>query len=254
MKLLAVPVGHVTSKMPQMEGTPPNPVMAFIIQTAGETVLFDTGMHPHVREDAVAYWGGIARRHLVPVLPDEADVVSRLEAAGIAPKNVTLVINSHLHNDHAGMNRFFPDSRILVRQREWDHAITVMDDNSSGFVRNDFYDDNALPDFFDYESECDLLGNGVLTLVSTPGHTPGHQCLKITFPSGARHILSGDAVYSAGQLDTGDPPAITWDRDVAVESVKRLAGLRDSGASVHVCHDPGEWNGVEKVQTVYEET
>jgi len=253
MRLLAVPAGHVTSKMPEMEGMPANPVMAFIIESAGETVLFDTGMHPHVREDPVGYWGGIARRHLVPVLPDDADVVSRLGSAGISPKDVTIVLNSHLHNDHAGMNRYFPDSRVLVRKREWDHAITVMDENSSSFVRNDFYDEQALPEFFDYDTECDLLGNGVLALVSTPGHTPGHQCLRITFPSGAQHILSGDAVYNAGQLDTGEPPAIHWDRDRAVESVKRLAGLRSAGATVHVCHDPGEWRGVEAIKTVYEE-
>lgn len=129
----------------------------------------------------------------------------------------------------------------------------MVDQNSSGFVRNDFYDESALPEFFDYEDECDLLGNGALTLISTPGHTPGHQCLKIRFPSGAVHILSGNAVYSAAQLDAGEPPSIAWDSTIATQSVRYLASLRDAGARVHVCHDPGQWEGVDKVLTIHDE-
>ena len=60
MKLVAVPGGYVASKMPEMQDQPPNPITAFVIQSAGETILFDTGMHPHVRVDPVGFWGGIA--------------------------------------------------------------------------------------------------------------------------------------------------------------------------------------------------
>lgn len=44
MKLVAVPAGYVASKMPEMQDQPPSPIMAFVIQSAGETILFDTGI------------------------------------------------------------------------------------------------------------------------------------------------------------------------------------------------------------------
>lgn len=255
MKLSAIPCGTIAANF---SGDPefvpsPMPIMAFLVETGGEVVLFDTGMHPVVRTDAVGYWGRIARRRLVPDLPEQQDVVSRLAEVGMTPDDVTVVINSHLHNDHAGMNRFFPNSRVLVRQREWDYAITVMDEDSSGFVRGDFYDEDNLPELFEYDDECDLFGTGDLVLISTPGHTPGHQSAAIRFGSGATHVLTGDAVYSADDLVTLSPPTVYSDRDAAVESVKRLAALRDGGSTIHVCHDPSHWAGITAVRPIHEE-
>lgn len=253
MRLSALHCGTITSTM----GDPPDPIqlpiMAFVVETGGEVVLFDTGMHPHVRTDAIGYWGRIAKRRLVPDLPDGADVVSRLAQAGITVDDVTVVVNSHLHNDHAGMNRFFPNSRILVRKREWDFALTQMDADSSGFVRNDFYDESNPPELFDYDGDCDLFGTGDLVLLSTPGHTPGHQSASIRFSSGATHVLTGDAVYAYEDIALRRPPGVTWDREVAIESIDRLADLEASGARIHVCHDAGHWDHAEPVSIVHEE-
>lgn len=253
MRLTSLHCGTISSTM----GDPPDPVrlpiMAFVVQTGGEVVLFDTGMHPHVRTDAIGYWGRIAKRRLVPDLPEDADVVSRLAEAGLRPEDVTVVVNSHLHNDHAGMNRFFLASRVVVRKREWEFAVAAMDADSSGFVRNDFYDEANLPELIEYDDECDLFGTGELVLVSTPGHTPGHQSARIRFGSGATHVLTGDAVYAYEDIALRRPPGVTWDREVAVESIQRLADLEADGARIHVCHDAGHWAHLAPVSVVHEE-
>ncbi|WP_134324147.1 N-acyl homoserine lactonase family protein [Cumulibacter soli] len=253
MRLTSLHCGTITSTM----GDPPDPlqlpIMAFVIETGGEVVLFDTGMHPHVRTHPIDYWGRIAKRRLVPDLPEGADVVSRLAEAGYGPQDVTVVINSHLHNDHAGMNRFFPHSRIVVRRREWDYAITQMDADSSGFVRNDFFDEGAPPEFIEYDDECDLFGTGDLVLVSTPGHTPGHQSAKIRFGSGSTHVLTGDAVYAYDDIALRRPPGVTTDREAAIASIDRLADLEADGARIHVCHDAGHWAHVQPTAVVHEE-
>ena len=45
-----------------------------------------------------------------------------------------------------------------------------------------------------------LFGDGSVTIVATPGHTPGHQSLLIRLPKTGAHLLSGDAVHFQGQL------------------------------------------------------
>lgn len=256
MRLLSVPVGHIDADQSLVgggTGTVTYPVMCFLVEAAGERVLFDTGMHPAVRDDAVAHWGKVARRRLVPRLDDDGDVVARLRASGVRPEDVGLVVNSHLHNDHAGMNLAFPGSRTLVRTREFEYAVSLMDTPSSGFVRADFFDVARPPELFDYETSYDLLGDGSLILLSTPGHTPGHQSMLVRFPSGARYVLSGDAVYSCSDLEAGRPPGIVWDDELARRSARRLQAMAQDGAQVLVCHDAGTWAGQGQVTTIHSE-
>lgn len=256
MRLLSVPAGHIEADQTLVgggTGTVTYPVMCFLVEAAGERVLFDTGMHPAVRDDAVGHWGRVARRRLVPQLDAGGDVVGRLRASGLGPDDVDLVVNSHLHNDHAGMNLAFPRSRKLVRTREFEHAVSLMDTPSSGFVRADFFDAEQLPELFDYESSYDLLGDGSVVLLSTPGHTPGHQSLLLRFPSGTEYVLSGDAVYSCGELAAGRPPGIAWDSEMAGQSARRLQAMAQDGTHVLVCHDAKTWAGQDQVTTIHSE-
>jgi glyoxylase-like metal-dependent hydrolase (beta-lactamase superfamily II) len=99
-------------------------------------VLFETGMNPEVRRDPIGYWGTLARKHLVPVLPDGATGPARATAG--MRGDLRYVVNSHLHNDHAGMNTAF-DRSLAVRasgtrtpQHSWPRP--------PGYVRNDFTD------------------------------------------------------------------------------------------------------------------
>jgi N-acyl homoserine lactone hydrolase len=229
------------------------PVMTFFVETSEGVVVWDTGMCERVRDDAVGYWGPVAKRAMAPTLDHGHDVVARLGQAGYSVDDVHLVVNSHLHMDHAGMNGAFPAAKVLLRRRELAHAVKFMDEPSSGFVRNDFYSAQAANHEFDYEERHSLMGDGSLTLVSTPGHTPGHQCLVIRFPSGRAFVLSGDVVYSTAQLDEGRPPGLGWDRAMATASVETIASLRRDGAEVLVCHDALTWRGVRDVAEVHHE-
>jgi N-acyl homoserine lactone hydrolase len=256
MRLLAVPVGSIDADQTLVgggDGTVTYPVMCFLLEAAGERVLFDTGMHPAVRDDAVGHWGEIARRRLVPTLDDDGDVLSRLRAAGLEPDDVGLLVNSHLHNDHAGMNLAFPRTRTLLRRREYEHAVSLMDTPSSGFVRADFFDAERPAELFDYETSYDLLGDGSVVLLSTPGHTPGHQSMLLRFPSGVEYVLSGDAVYSCGELEQGRAPGIAWDAELAGHSARRLQVMAQDGANVLVCHDAATWAGQDQVTTIHSE-
>lgn len=103
----------------------------------------------------------------------------------------------------------------------------------------------------EYEPDDTLTAR--LELISTIGHTPGHQSLAVTFPSGRRFVLSGDAVYNREQLETGQPPGLTWDREAATQSVGVLGALVEKGATVLISHDPRLWVDVATVAPVWDE-
>jgi glyoxylase-like metal-dependent hydrolase (beta-lactamase superfamily II) len=84
------------------------------------------------------------------------------------------------------------------------------------------------------DGDHDLLGDGSVRLLSTPGHTPGHQSVAV----GERLVIGGDVVHYASVLDDHRFPAFADDFTAQAESAERLRGLRDAGAVVSPGHDP----------------
>lgn len=230
------------------------PSMCFVLEHPEATVVWDTSMHPAVCTDPVGHWGPLAESVTVPeYVPDEL-LTARIALLGIDVEAVGIVLNSHLHNDHCGMNRFFPGATVMGRRCEVEHAEAQMTNPISGYVEADFHGDGQRRELFDYDDRHDVFGDGIVELVSTIGHTPGHQSLAITFPSGRRFVLTGDAVYTTTQLATGAPPGLTWDRDAAIESSRHLGRLAaDDATTLLVPHDPATWAEVGDVATVWSE-
>ena len=239
--------GEVSGDMAQI------PVTCFLVQHPRGLLLWDTGMNPAVRTDPLGHWGGVAKRTLVPNLGPGESVVERLASAGVPRADIDVVVNSHLHNDHCGMNLSFPSSRVLIRERELAHARELMDVKSSGFIRADFFGNGDQFEVCEYEDEYDIFGDGKVKLISTAGHTPGHQCLQVTFPSGQSYVLSGDAVYTHEQLCAHRPSGISWDKEAMVRGAQRLDDLAKTGARILVAHDPEEWSGLTSSQLIHEE-
>ena len=84
------------------------------------------------------------------------------------------------------------------------------------------------------EGDHDLLGDGAIELLATPGHTPGHQSVRV----GGSLILAGDAIHYASTLDDERFPVFAEDPDAQAASAGRLKSLRDDGATVLSGHDP----------------
>jgi len=90
----------------------------------------------------------------------------------------------------------------------------------------------------------DLFGDGAVRIVSTPGHTPGHQSLLITFEERPPLVLLGDAAYSLEKMRQRRLPAIVWSPDAMVESWERIERIeRDTGAELRCTHE-ADYSGV----------
>ncbi len=203
------------------------PIPAYVIETEQERILVDTGLHPAAADDPARRYENAAALDVFK-LELERSVSEQIDL-----DTITMVVLTHLHFDHAGGLALLPPSvPVVVQRREWEAG------HDAAAVERNFY----LP--VDYgaareqvtlvDGDHDLLGDGSIQLLLTPGHTPGHQSLCV----GDQLVLGGDVTHFASGLDDHRFPVFADDFAAQASSADRLRALRDAGATVLPGHDP----------------
>ena len=203
------------------------PIPAYLIDAGTERILVDTGLHPDAVRDRARRYG--RAEALGPVqLEQERSVAEQLELA-----TVTRVVITHLHYDHAGGLDLLPASvPVVIQRREWEAA---HDRESIGRNFLQPVDYAAVVDrVVLVDGDHDLLGDGSIELLATPGHTAGHQSVRV----GERLVIGGDVSHFASGLDDHRFPLFADDHGAQAASAERLRALRDAGADVRPGHDP----------------
>lgn len=241
VRLRAFTCGWLTARLGAfLEGEPGEirvPVPSFLIEHPRGRVLFDTGLHPATQTDPAGRLGrGVAAAYRVEFRPGE-EIVGRLAGLGLAPADVDLVVNSHLHFDHTGGNALLPDARLVVQRREWE-AGADPDLAAANFFQRQDYDHGHDVQLVD--GEHDLFGDGRVVCVPTYGHTPGHQSLRVLLDSGPV-LLAADACYLRRTLESLHLPPIAFDPDAMRRSLLDLRELRARGTRIFFGHDPEFW-------------
>lgn len=96
------------------------PVIAALVQSGTRLILFDTGCHPDAMRGR---WPATWAEYFAFAASEEQTLPRQLALAGYAPSDVTDVVLSHLHMDHAGNVGLFRDARIWVHRRELEYAL-----------------------------------------------------------------------------------------------------------------------------------
>jgi len=149
---------------------------AYVISGGGQTILVDTGLGPSTN----------------PELPGQ--LVTHLRDEGFAPEDIDTVIFTHLHLDHVGWNfqdgrPTFPRSRYVVQQVDWDFFRTKTDDPIVAAQVVPLEKTGVL-ELVSGETQF----TSQITLVPTPGHTPGHQSVIVS-SGGDRAFIAGDVSH-----------------------------------------------------------
>jgi N-acyl homoserine lactone hydrolase len=221
------------------DGTLTVPVPSYLIVHPKGRVIFDSGLHEATMDDPVAHLGAPLARFFTVHFHRGEEIAGRLEAIGVAPDRVELVVNSHLHYDHCGGNAQLPNADVIVQDREVTHAKTV--DARSGYLRNEWDTGQKLRMV---DGEHDVFGDGSVVCIPTYGHTPGHQSLRVRTEQGGEFMLCGDACYLKESLDKLHTPGVVADRDAMVAVFHRFREMRDAGVNVMYGHDPEFWKTV----------
>jgi N-acyl homoserine lactone hydrolase len=216
------------------------PIPVFLIDHPGGLVLFDSGLHPDAGPDPRGRLGAAAVALFQVELAADETVGARLGTLGVDPGRVRYLVNSHLHFDHTGGNACVPNARIVVQRAEWAAGHDADLTAANHYNARDY---DLGHDVLQVDGEHDLFGDGRVVCLPTPGHTPGHQSLRVRMDRGDI-VLTADACYLRRTLEELRLPAVVHDAPTMLASLHRLRALAAAGARIVYGHDPEFWAGV----------
>jgi N-acyl homoserine lactone hydrolase len=228
------------------------PIHVFVIEHAHGLVLFDTGQDIASLTDPRYYPSSPLMRLIYRRLarfemrPNET-VSAQLGALGHRVEDVRWVVLSHLHQDHIGGLRELTGARFVVSSTEW-QAMMAPNAETAGFLPRHTDLPGATWDKVVFESTSDsglapftsahdLLGDGSLVLLPTPGHTLGSLSMLVRRRDGPL-LLVGDLTYDVEGMRRGLMPgigsrAVLGKTAAQVLELERLTG----GLAILPAHD-----------------
>ncbi|MFQ3591161.1 MAG: MBL fold metallo-hydrolase [Chloracidobacterium sp.] len=149
-----------------------------LVRTPHDTILVDTGIGTKWSAKHIDMYG----------IAHETTVPQSLAALGLTPEDVTLVINTHLHFDHAGGNTYrteqgtvrptFPKARYVIQRAEYEHAQHPHERDRASYLREDWEPVAAAGQFVLVEGEVEVSPG--VWVVPVRGHNDFTQCVRVS--------------------------------------------------------------------------
>jgi glyoxylase-like metal-dependent hydrolase (beta-lactamase superfamily II) len=169
-------------------------------------------------------------------------LASELEAVGVKPTDIKYLAISHSHPDHIGNVSLFPQAMLLVQKAEYEWP--------TPFGAGRFRPEHPV---IKLEGDHDVFGDGSVTILATPGHTPGHQSLLVKLPKTGALVLSGDAVHFKSNWDNRGVPSANTDKDQTLASMQRIADvIRNEKAQLWINHDKAQRDSLKMAPGFYD--
>ena len=229
-----------------------SPIGAFLVEhpTSGP-ILVDTGMHPLTATHPKRNLGPIVGRAFKGLQLEVSETVpAQLRARGLSPDEIGTVLMTHLHADHTSAMSEFTNATFVISETEWNAARARLGP-LNGYVRGHlpavssvrFVDFERGRSWEGLERTIDLLGDGTIRLVSTPGHTVGHLSVLVEAEEGPAFLL-GDAVYTLRNLREDILPWRTADDEASRRTMRQLRSYAERHPKVPLIptHDADVWD------------
>jgi 4-pyridoxolactonase len=214
------------------------PVYFLYIEHPDGKLLVDTGMDRAFVDKNLPFEK--------PMQAPDQTMEAALAKCGAKPKDISLVIMSHLHFDHCCANRLFPHATFLVGRKELEFAYNPMF-QKLGYWRELF----DLPELR-YEAVWgDVEVVKGVSMVFAPGHTPGHYAVTTELPNQLL-VFAIDTAYTKENMEKKIPTGFHTNPIEQVESMARLERIAfASNAPIFYSHDPDEFKNYTKAPQFY---
>lgn len=201
----------------------------FLVEHPTGLCLFDAGQSARAAlHGYFPRWHPFFRLSRFELAPED-EAAAQLRRLGVMPDDIRWVVLSHLHTDHSGGVAAFGSAEVIVSRLEWRRASGI-----SGRLRGylpQHWPPGLQPRLVDldeppvgpFAGSFELTGDGTLTAVALPGHTPGHIGL-LARADGHAYLAVGDLVHAAAELASAYP--------------ELGAFCAREGVSVLAAHDP----------------
>jgi glyoxylase-like metal-dependent hydrolase (beta-lactamase superfamily II) len=172
-------------------------------------------------------------------------LASQLAALKIPPESVTDIAFSHFHADHVGNANLFTAARLYIQEPEYDAAFGP--DPAKFNFNPALYGKLQNNPLVKLGGDFDVFADGSVVIISTPGHTPGHQSLLVRLPERGAVVLSGDLVHFEKNWVNRRVPARNFNKDQSAESMEKIAALlARENAQLWINHDKAQSDAIPK--------
>ena len=166
-------------------------------------------------------------------------LVSQLAEIGVTPEQVKFLAFSHSHGDHVGNGNLFTSATLYIQQPEYDAAFGP-EPAKYGF-NPATYDNLRNNPVVKLQGDFDVFGDGSVKILSTPGHTPGHQSLLVRLPKTGAVVLSGDVAHFRENFVNRRAPGFNFNVEQSLQSMDKIAGvLQSEHAQLWINHDAAQ--------------
>ncbi|TCP44761.1 metallo-beta-lactamase superfamily protein [Tamaricihabitans halophyticus] len=212
------------------------PSHCVLVDTPDGKLLWDTSCPP----DWEQRWEPTGLQEFFPydAATEDEYLHSRLEQLDLQPGDIDYVVLSHLHFDHAGNANLFKNSEatLVCSDKEKEFAFGFEGAFQGAHLKADYED----LEFETVSGDTEFLPG--VTLLQTPGHTPGCMSMQVDLPDTGTMIFTSDAVYMG---DSYGPPtvpaAIVNNLEQFYDSVEKLRGVAErTNATMVFGHDPDQ--------------
>jgi glyoxylase-like metal-dependent hydrolase (beta-lactamase superfamily II) len=179
---------------------------SFLIQKSGLLILVETGIGSDFDQKISKYYS----------LEREPGLVGALQRLGYQAEDINFVINTHLHFDHCGGSTHknaegeyvptFPQAKYIIQQGEWEYAMHPSERDRPSYLKENFLPLEKFGQLQLVDGDTEITEGVEVRLI--PGHTSGHQCVKVHSGNKVFFFL-GDLVPTSGHI--GLPYIMSYD-------------------------------------------
>jgi glyoxylase-like metal-dependent hydrolase (beta-lactamase superfamily II) len=223
----------------------------WLIKHGSEWLLWDTGVPESAHSDPKG-WSTLPKLivyHLDKTLTDQ------LAEIGLKPGDISRVAVSHTHGDHIGNMGLFSTSAILMQRAEysWINSPNGPNDNVNQLMALARELLGTPKNVQLIDGITDVFGDGSVTLVPTPGHTPGHQSLLVHLKNSGFVILSGDVVHSEENFAKDAVPSLNTNKEESIASMEKIRQMiLTYRATLFINHDKNQEDKLKLLPTFYD--
>jgi glyoxylase-like metal-dependent hydrolase (beta-lactamase superfamily II) len=195
----------------------------YLIRNGDRYLLWDTGLDGALAGKPRDKDGSLLETRLVP----------QLARIGVRPADVSFVGISHYHYDHSGQAADFPQATLLIGKKDFE-VVQTREPLKARFAP--WLTGGGKVE--EVARDKDVFGDGRVTMLGLPGHTPGHSALLVRLASGPV-LLSGDQYHFREQVANRGVPSFNSDRADTLASHDRFDRLaKNLGTRVIIQHEP----------------
>jgi glyoxylase-like metal-dependent hydrolase (beta-lactamase superfamily II) len=176
---------------------------SLLVRTGDKNILVETGI------------GNKLPEKLVQIYKQPAKLLENLHAAGVAPEDIDIVINTHLHFDHCGWNTVrrgdqvvatFRNATYYVQRQEWEHGCLQLERDAISYMSPNYDPLIESGQMVLLDGDTEIVPG--ISVKIFPGHTANMQAVIVE--SGGRSNEKKTACYISDLIPTAAHLDLTW--------------------------------------------